>query len=120
MLAAVETGQGCEEAQTLARQTYEERRYDQSALYFARAVTPCGASPPLLLALGQAHLLAQHPADAVAALARIPTEAPDYVAALKVRAKALYLLRRDSEAEETLKRAAARSPTDADIPYDLG
>ena len=52
--------------------TYEQRRYDQSALYFARAVTACGASAPLLLALGQAHLLAQHPADALIALDRIP------------------------------------------------
>src|SRR5687768_3145894 len=116
MLAAFETGQDCQEVQTLARQTYEERRYDQSALYFTQAVTACGASPALLLALGQAHLLAQHPAEAVAALDRIPKDAPDYVAALKVRAKALYLLRRDPEAEETLKRAAAVSPADAEIP----
>ena len=40
--------------------------------------------------------------------------------ALKVKAKALYLLRRDPDAEETLKRAAARAPADAEIPYDLG
>ena len=45
---------------------------------------------------------------------------PDYVQALKVKAKALYLLRRDPEAEETLKRAAARAPADAEIPYNLG
>src|SRR5687768_8960491 len=87
-LVAGDTGQDCQEAQALARQTYEERRYDQSALYFARAVTSCGPSAPLLLALGQAHLLAQHPADAVAALDRIPTGDYDYVPALKVKAKA--------------------------------
>ena len=119
-LVSAETGQDCQEAQALARQTYEQRRYDQSALYFARAVTACGASAPLLLALGQAHLLAQHPADAITALDRIPIEDPDYVPALKVKAKALYLLRRDPDAEAALKRAAARAPADAEIPYDLG
>jgi tetratricopeptide (TPR) repeat protein len=114
------TGQDCPEAQALARQTYEQRRYDQSALYFARAVTACGATAPLLLALGQAQLLAQLPADAVRTLDRIPSEDSDYVQALKVKAKALYLLGRDPDAEETLKRAAALAPADADVPYDLG
>ena len=120
LLAVLAPGQDCQEAQTLARQTYEARRYDQSALYFARAVTACGASAPLLLALGQAQLLALHPADAVTALDRIPLDDPNYVPSLKVKAKALYLLRRDTDAEETLKRAAARAPADAEIPYDLG
>ena len=120
LLAVLAPGQDCQEAQTLAQQTYEQRHYDQSALYFARAVTACGASAPLLLALGQAHLLAQHPADALAAIERIPIDDPNYVQALKVKAKALYLLRRDPDAEETLKRAAARAPADAEIPYDLG
>jgi len=119
-LAAISPGQDCQEAQALARQTYEDRRYDQSALYFARAVTSCGATGSLLLALGQAHLLAQHPADAIATLDRIPIDDPDYVQALKVKAKALYLLRRDPAAEDALKRAAARAPADAEIPYDLG
>jgi tetratricopeptide (TPR) repeat protein len=120
LLAVLAPGQDCQEAQTLARQHYEERRYDQSALYFARAVTACGASAPLLLALGQAHLLAQHPADALVALDRIPIDDPNHIPALKVKAKALYLLRRDPDAEDALKRAAARAPADAEIPYDLG
>ena len=120
LLAVLAPGQDCQEAQTLARQHYEERRYDQSALYFARAVTACGASGPLLLGLGQAHLLAQHPADALIALDRIPTDDPNHVQALKVKAKALYLLGRDPDAETALKSAAARAPADAEIPYDLG
>ena len=120
LLAVLAAGQGCQEELALARRAYEERRYDQAALYFARAATDCGPSAPLLLALGQAHLLAQHPAEAVTALDRIPIEDPDYVQALKVKAKAFYLLRRDADAEETLKRAAARAPADAEIPYDLG
>ena len=120
LLAVLAPGQDCQEAQALARQTYETRRYDQSALYFARAVTACGASAPLLLALGQAHLLAQHPADALIALDRIPSDDPNHVQAQKVKAKALYLLGRDPEAEAALKGAAARAPADAEIPYDLG
>lgn len=120
LLAVLASGQDCQEAQTLARQTYDQRRYDQAALYFATAVTACGASGPLLLALGQSHLLAQHPADALATLERINVNDPSYPSALKVKAKALYLLGRDDAAESALKSAAARAPKDAEIPYDLG
>jgi tetratricopeptide (TPR) repeat protein len=120
LLAVLATGQDCQEAQSLARQAYDERHYDQAARHFARAVTECGPSAALLLALGQAQLLAQHPADAIATLGRIPDKDPDYVPALKVKARALYLLGRDPEAEDTLKRAAARAPSDAEIPYHLG
>ena len=120
VLVLLATGQECQEAQTLARQAYEQRHYDQASVHFGRAVAACGPSPALFLALGQAQLLARRPADALPALDRIPADDPDYVPALKVKAKALYLLRRDPEAEETLKRAAARAPGDAEIPYDLG
>ena len=119
-LVLLAAGQDCQQVQTAARQAYDERRYESAALYFGTALTTCGPSSPLFLALGQAQLLAQHPADALASLDRIPVDDPDYVAALKVKAKALYLLRRDAEAEATLKRAAARAPEDAQIPYDLG
>lgn len=117
---ALAQGQGCQEALSLARAAYEERRYDQAAAQFARATQACGPSAPLLLALGQAQLLAQKPADAVATLERIRTEDAEYVQSLKVKARALYFLHRDPEAEDTLKRAAARAPDDAEIPYHLG
>jgi tetratricopeptide (TPR) repeat protein len=120
LLAVLATGQECQEAQAQARQAYEQRRYEQAVLDFGRAVTVCGDRTALLLALGQSQLLARQPADAVATLDRIRVGDPEYVQALKVRAKALYLLRRDPEAEETLKRAAERAPADAEIPYDLG
>jgi tetratricopeptide (TPR) repeat protein len=120
LFAVVGAGQDCREAEALARQAYEERRYDESARHFARAVAACGTSAPLLLALSQAQLLGQRPAEALTTLDRIPVEDPDYVQALKVKARALYLLARDAEAEETLKRAAARAPSDAEIPYSLG
>lgn len=120
LLALLGTGQDCQDAQTVARRAYEERRYDQAATHFARALTSCGPSAPLILALGQAQLLAQRPAEAVTTLDRIPPENEEYVPALKVKARALYLLTRDREAEETLKRAAERAPTDAEVPYHLG
>jgi tetratricopeptide (TPR) repeat protein len=119
-LSVLTTGPECPDVQALARTAYEERRYEQAAVQFARAITACGSSSPLLLALAQAQLLAQKPAEALASLERIPADDPDYVAALKVKARALYLLHRDPEAEDTLKRAAARAPGDAEIPYHLG
>ena len=120
VVALLGTGQECQQAEELGRRAYDERRYDQAATDFTRAVSVCGLSAPLLLALGQAQLLASRPADALASLDRIAADDPDYVQALKVKARALYLLARDREAEETLKRAAARAPADADVPYNLG
>ena len=120
LLLVLATGQDCQQAQTLARQAYDERRYDQAATRFAHAITACGASAPLLLALGQAQLLAQRPADAIESLDRIRSDSAEYVPALKVKAKALYLLARDAAAEDTLKRASVSAPTDAEIPYSLG
>ena len=120
LLAVLAPGQDCQEAQTRARRAYDERRYEEAATHFTRALSECGARPTLFLALGQAQLLAQRPAEAVATLDRIATDDPDYVAALKVKARALYLLARDREAEETLKRASARAPADAEVPYNLG
>ena len=120
LLAVLTPGQDCRELQTRGTHEYNEHRYDQAALEFTRAVDACGATAPLLLALGQAQLLALRPADALATLDRVPVDGPDYVQALKVKAKALYLLRRDPEAEDALKRAAARATADAEIPYDLG
>ena len=120
LLAIVVSADGCQESRLLAQRSYEQRRYEEAAQHFARALEACGRSSPLLLALGQAHLLAQRPAEALATLDRIPASDTEYPAALKVKAKALYLLRRDAEAVDALKQAAARTPSDAEIPYDLG
>lgn len=120
LFVVLTSGQECSESQALARRAYEERRYDDAALAFNRALSACDPSSSLLLALGQSQLLARRPADALSSLDRIRAEDPDYVQALKVKGRALYLLGRDREAEETLKRAAARAPTDAEVPYNLG
>jgi tetratricopeptide (TPR) repeat protein len=120
LLVVLAPGQDCQERQAAARRAYEARRYAEAAEHFSVATRTCGPSAPLFLALGQAQLLAQNPADAVATLERIRTDDAEYVPSLKVKARALYLLHRDPEAEETLKRAAARAPSDAEIPYHLG
>jgi tetratricopeptide (TPR) repeat protein len=120
LLVVLATGQDCQETQAAARRAYDARRYAEAAEHFTVATRTCGPSAPLFLALAQAQLLAQRPADALSSLDRIQAEDPDYLQALKVKAKAQYLLGRDPEAEATLKGAAARAPTDAEIPYDLG
>lgn len=120
LLGVLAAGQGCQEEQALARQAYEERRYDQAAEHFLRATKACGPTAPLLLALGQAQLLARKPGDALATLERIQIEDADYVPSLRVKARALYLLHRDAEAEQALRRAAAAAPSDAETPYNLG
>ena len=89
-LALLVTGQECQQAQSLARAAYEERRYEEAAGSFARAVTACGPGAPLLLALGQAQLLARRPADALTTLDRIPGGDPDYVQALTSFEDPLY------------------------------
>jgi len=119
-LLAGDARQDCSEPLALGRKAYEARQYEQAAQQFARALESCGAGAPVLLALGQAQLLAQHPAEALTTLDRIPPSDSEYPAALKVKAKALYLLRRDAEAVDALKLAATRTPSDAEIPYDLG
>jgi tetratricopeptide (TPR) repeat protein len=119
LLAALSTPD-CQELQAQARHSYEQRRYDEAAQHFTRAIEACGPSAALRLALGQAQLLSRHPAEALATLERIRDDDPDYLSVLKVKAKAHYLLRRDADAEATLKRAAERAPSDAEIPYDLG
>jgi tetratricopeptide (TPR) repeat protein len=120
LLAVLARGQDCQQSQALGRRAYEERRYEEAAGHFTSAIAACGASSPLLLALGQAQLLSQRPGEALVSLDRVPAGDPEYVRVLKVKAKALYLLGRDPEAVATLQRAAARAPADAEIPYDLG
>ena len=120
MVSLAAAGQDCQQEQSAGRNAYQARQYEQGAQHFNRALKACGASAALLLALGQAQLLAQHPADALATLDRVREKDDEYVPALKVKAKALYLLHRDPEAEDSLERAAARAPADAEIPYDLG
>ena len=121
LLAVLVTGQDCQQAQSLGVRAYEERRYEEAARHFGRAATVCdGNTSSLLLALAQAQLLAKRPADALRTLDKVPFGAADFVVALKVAAKAHYLLGRDKDAEAALIRASQRAPADPEIPYDLG
>ena len=110
----------CDAQLARARDAYERHEYEQARTGFAAAVTACGETPPVLLALAQAELLSRDAAAALATLGRLEAKGPLSVPAMKVRAKALYLSVRDREAELTLLAAAARAPKDPEIPYDLG
>jgi tetratricopeptide (TPR) repeat protein len=110
----------CDAQIARAREAYERHAYEQARTDFAAAVTMCGERPPLLLALAQAELLARHADAALATLLRLEALEPLDVAAMKVRAKALYVSARDLDAERTLLAAAEKAPADAEIPYDLG
>ena len=103
-----------------ARAAYERQAYTEARAQFTEAVTVCGATPPLLLALAQAELLSRDVEAALATLAQLEALGPLSVAALKVRARALYLVANDRDAELTLLSAASRDPGDAELAYDLG
>lgn len=110
----------CSAQLAMAREAYERRAYDRARTAFAAALTPCGTTAPLLLALAQAELLSGDVAATLTTLDRLALLGPLDVPAMKVRARALYLSARDHEAELTLTAAAAQAPDDAEIPYDLG
>ncbi len=110
----------CDGQLSQARAAYERREYQQARSGFTAALMACGTSPPVLLALAQAELLARDVGAALVTLDRLETVGPLSVAALKVRAKVLYLSARDRDAEDTLLAAATRAPGDPEIPYDLG
>jgi tetratricopeptide (TPR) repeat protein len=117
--AAADNG-ACTAQLAIARDAYEQRAYARARMAFAAALTPCGMTPALLLALAQAELLSGDVEASLATLRRLESTGPLDVPAMKVRARALYLAARDHDAERTLVSAAALAPDDAEIPYDLG
>jgi protein O-GlcNAc transferase len=114
------TAEECAQTIEAGRQAYDSRDYGEASARFTRALAACGPNEELLLALAQAQLLGQDVPRALDTLERLLTRDPKHVPALKVKAKALYLSAKDSEAEEALRAAAALAPADAEIPYDLG
>ena len=110
----------CDAAIATARTAYERREYSAARTAFADALPSCGTRSPLLLALAQAELLDRDVPAALATLNRLEALGRLDVPALKVRARALYLVARDRDAELTLLAAATTAPTDPEIPYDLG
>jgi tetratricopeptide (TPR) repeat protein len=99
------------------RFAYETRNYSSAILEFERALTACPDSGPLLLPLAQAQLLGQQVEAAVATLKRID---PRNVAALKLRADAVYILGDEPEAEKLLLQALAIEPRHEQSLYTLG
>lgn len=112
--------QECQEQIGRGRDRYERRAYAEAASIFEAAVTRCGGTEPLLLALAQAQLLAQQVEPSLETLERLLALNQRSVKALKVKGRALYLAARDADAERTLKAAIALAPADDEIAYDLG
>jgi tetratricopeptide (TPR) repeat protein len=118
--AAPVTAEECSRTIEAGRQAYETRDYSEATVRFTRALAACGPSDALLLALAQAQILGRDVRGGLDTLERVLARDPKHVAALKVKAKALYLSAKDSDAEEALRTAAALAPADPEIPYDLG
>ena len=109
-----------EECSTLlsrARLAYETKNYLSAISEFERALTACPDSDALLLPLAQAQLLSQQVEAAVATLKRID---PRNVAALKLRADAVYILGDEPDAEKLLLQALAIEPRHEPSLYTLG
>jgi tetratricopeptide (TPR) repeat protein len=111
---------GCQDLVARGRDAYDARRFPDAAVSFDAAIGRCGATEPLLLALGQAQLLARQVASSIATLERLLALNPSSVDALKVYARALYLAARDDDAIRALTTAAALAPQDDEVCYDRG
>lgn len=109
-----------EECSTLlsrGRLAYETKNYSGAIVEFTRALSTCPDPQAVLLPLAQAQLLAQQVEAAVATLKRID---PGNVAALKLRADAVYILGDEVETEKLLLRALAVDPKHEPSMYTLG
>jgi hypothetical protein len=85
VLALLTTGQECQDLVARGRDAYERRVYTDAAALFNTAVSSCGPTEPLLLALAQAQLLARQVPAALATLERLIALNGQNVDALKVQ-----------------------------------
>lgn len=109
-------------AKTLAsgRQQYNARNYERAASEFEAALAFCPNQGQILLALGQAQLLARHFEAAGKSFARLIQLEPANLSARKFAADTLYFSGKDAQAEEMLKSALAIDPNHEASLYALG
>jgi Flp pilus assembly protein TadD len=110
----------CQDLIARGSEAYDARRFKDAATSFDTVIGRCGATEPLLLALGQAQLLAREIPASLATLERLLGLNRSNVDALKVYARALYLAVRDDDAIRALTVAGALAPQDDEVQYDLG
>lgn len=112
--------QDCAQFIDQAQSFYNNRNYERAASAFEAALPVCGPQKKLLLALGQAQLLARQFEASVKTFARISKEDPRDPLPHKLSGDALYLLGRDPEAEAAFKAALAIDPNHEPSLYSLG
>lgn len=110
----------CQSLIDRARSSYELRRFDAAAGEFSGALSVCPQRGQLLLALGQAQLMAGQVDASIESLRRAIQLEPKNVLAHKVLGDALYLSGKEDEAEQSLNEAQALDPKFEPALYALG
>jgi protein O-GlcNAc transferase len=103
-----------------AQANYNARNYERAVSEFEAALPVCGPQKKLLLALGQAQLLAQQFEASVKTFAQASKADARDPLPHKLSGDALYLLGRDPEAEAEFKAALAIDPNHEPSLYSLG
>jgi protein O-GlcNAc transferase len=110
----------CPDILERGRQAYESRQFQLAIAEFERALSVCPQQPQVLLALGQAQLMASRMDASVDSLEKAAKLDPKNVMAHKVLGDALYMAGREIEAERSLKRALALDSNFEPALYALG
>ena len=110
----------CPSALEAGQRAYNSRNYTLAVTEFERARITCSDRAAVLLALGQAQLMAQRLDESVATLDTLLKLDARHVDALKLRGDALYILGREADAEKTLLAALQVEPSHTGARYALG
>ena len=115
-------GSDCEMSFEQGREEFAARHFDRAAHAFEEALGSCPPSQQtsLLLNLARSQMVSQHVPDSLLTLNRLLRLEPRNTAGLKLQSDALFLLGRESEAEQSLLSARAIEPQNAELPYSLG
>ncbi|MBI3683732.1 MAG: tetratricopeptide repeat protein [Acidobacteria bacterium] len=103
-----------------AQQQYNARNYSKAASEFEAALSVCANRAQILLALGQAQVMAQQFEEGIRTFAQLIRLNPSNLNARKLSGDALYLAGKDREAEEMLKSALAIDSNHEPSLYALG
>lgn len=115
-----QAGSECSSLLREGQRFYESRLYPAAAAEFEKAAAVCARQDEALLGLGQSLLLDQRFDASIAAFNRLLASRPRDAAALKLKADALYLSGRESEAEQALVLAREAAPGNMSVLYSLG
>ena len=102
------------------RQAYESRHFEISAAEFERALIFCAPQAQILLALGEAQLMAGRTDVSIDSLRRVTKLEPTNAMAHKVLGDALYLAGKELEAEQSLKTSLSLNAQFEPALYALG